>query len=835
MVVWKNTFPHDHKLHLSRHRRHLSRTPTPMRRKFIAALWLLLFSICLFFAFGVFAIEQGWVGNMPELKELQNPISKFASQVYTADGKLLGTWSRNENRVFVPKDSISSHVFHALVATEDARFYNHSGVDAKALARAIIKRGILGQRNAGGGSTITQQLAKQLYSTQAKSTLQRVLQKPVEWVIAVEIERYYTKDEIMTLYLNYFDFLHNAVGIKTAASVYFGKTPKELNINEAALLVGMCKNPSYFNPVREPERCRQRRNVVLQQMVKEGYLSADSCRMLSQEPLKLNFHRLDHKEGSATYLREYLRQILMADKPDRKKYKEWQRQQYYSDSIAWEDNPLYGWCKKNKKRNGEHYDIYTDGLKVHTTIDSRMQKYAEEAVFAHVARFLQPAFDKTRQASPSFPYSASLGQRTLTKILNRAMRQSERYRQMKAAGIDEMDIEKAFHTAVPMTVYSHHGDIDTIMTPLDSIRYYKSFLRAGLLSIDPATGMVKAYVGGLNYTHFQFDMAMVGRRQIGSTMKPFVYSLALEDDGYSPSSLISNARRSYGGWMPRNANHARAGEMVTLKWALSQSSNWATANLMYNIDPSGTRLARLLQNYGVENPSIHPSMALCLGPCEVSVAEMASAYTAFVNKGIRSMPLLVSRIEDNEGNILAEFTPRMNEVITEQTSYEMIDMMRAVIDHGTGRRLRYKHNLKGPIAGKTGTTNNNSDGWFVGYVPRLVTACWVGGDDRDIHFNSTSMGQGASMALPIWGIYMSRVYADPRLAYKQDEDFYMGEKSQAHPHDSLTLSHGVAPSAFLPDETPGEKKKAPSFSTPSGSNEEKTPSKNKVTVEKIFN
>ena len=392
-----------------------------MRRTFILTLWWLLLSFILLIALGIFMIERGWIGNMPDLKELQNPISKFASQAYTADGELLGTWSRNENRVFVVKDSISDHVFKALVATEDVRFYNHSGVDAKALMRAIVKRGVLGQRNAGGGSTITQQLAKQLYSEHAQSTLQRLFQKPVEWVIAVEIERYYTKEEIMTLYLNYFDFLHNAVGIKTAANVYFGKSARELTINEAALLVGMCKNPSYFNPVREGERCRQRRNVVLQQMVKAGYLDADSCARLSQEPLQLNFHQVDHKEGKATYLREYLRQILMADKPDKRNYRAWQMQQFYSDSLSWEQDPLYGWCKKNKKRDGENYDLYTDGLKVYTTIDSRMQQYAEEAVFKQVALNLQPAFNQAKRGSSTFPYSSKLSRKQIDNILNKAI------------------------------------------------------------------------------------------------------------------------------------------------------------------------------------------------------------------------------------------------------------------------------------------------------------------------------------------------------------------------------------------------------------------------------
>ena len=748
-----------------------------MRRKFIRILWSIFISIILFCALGVVCIEKGWIGYMPDLEELQSPISRYASQVITADGKLLGTWSRSENRVFVSYDSISPAVFEALVATEDARFYKHSGIDAKALGRAIIKRGILGQKNAGGGSTITQQLAKQLYSEAAKNVVQRLLQKPIEWVIAVEIERYYTKEEIMTLYLNYFDFLHNAVGIKTAANVYFSKSPKDLTVNDAALLVGMCKNPSYFNPIREPDRCLNRRNVVLQQMVKAGYLKKSEYASLSKEDLNLKFHRVDHKEGNATYLREYLRQILMADHPERKNYHEWQKQQFYTDSIAWANDPLYGWCKKNKKKDGSNYDIYTDGLKIYTTIDSRMQEFAEQSVYAHVAQELQPEFNKQQLTSPNFPFSENLTPAELQKILDRSIRQSERYRALKAAGVDESRIKDSFRVPTQMSVFTYHGEVDTIMTPLDSIKYYKSFLRSGLVSIDPANGHVKAYVGGLNYTHFQYDMAMQGRRQVGSTMKPFVYALAMEE-GYTPNDVVANVQRTYyvagQPWTPRNTSHARYGEMVTLKWGLSQSNNWVTAGLMYQVDQTGRKLKRYLESFGIVNPDIYPSISLCLGTCDITVAEMASAYTAFANKGFRCAPLIVTRIEDNEGNVLAEFTPRMNEVISEESSYHMIDMMRAVIDQGTGRRLRFRYELTGPIAGKTGTTNNNSDGWFVGYVPQLVTACWVGGEDRDIHFNNTQMGQGASAALPIWAYYMKKIYKTPALGYDPEKDFDIG-------------------------------------------------------------
>lgn len=771
-----------------------------MRRKFIRFLWYSLLSFIALSAFGVFCIERGWIGYMPDLEDINNPISRFASQVITADGKQLGTWSRSENRVFVDYDSISPYVFQALVATEDARFYQHSGIDARALGRAIVKRGILRQKNAGGGSTITQQLAKQLYSSTAHNTWQRLLQKPIEWVIAVEIERHYTKKEILTLYLNYFDFLHNAVGIKTAANVYFGKSPKDLTINEAALLIGMCKNPSYYNPIRNVERCLGRRNTVLEQMVKEDYLSEAEYQELSKEDIVLNFHRVDHKEGVGAYLREYLRQIMMAKKPNPDDYLSWQKSQYSADSLAWENDPLYGWCNKNKKKDGSNYDIYTDGLKIYTTIDSRMQQYAEQSVYQHVAQGLQPLFNRQKASSPNFPYSENLTKQQIQQIVNRSIKQCERYRVMKADGASDEEINEAFHTPTNMTVFSYHGDVDTIMTPVDSIKYYKSFLRSGLVSIDPSNGHIKAYVGGLNYTHFQYDMAMQGRRQVGSTMKPFVYAMAIENYGYTPDNHIYNGQRTYTvagvPWTPRNGSSACYGQMVSLKWGLTHSNNWVTAGLMYEIDPHGTNLVNFLGDFGITNPSIHPSLSLCLGTCDITVCEMASAYTAFVNKGLRCAPLLVSRIEDSEGNVVAEFAPRMNEVISEQSSYYMIDMMRSVIDHGTGVRLRSRYDMTGPIAGKTGTTNNNSDAWFVGYVPRLVTACWVGGEDRDIHFNNMALGQGSAAALPVWAYYMKHVFDDSTLDYDPDEEFDVGEDAVTTNGSSSSGEHSSQASEF---------------------------------------
>jgi len=719
------------------------------------------------------AIWNGWIGYMPPISELQNPINRFATQVYSADGKVIGTWNENrENRVCIPYNTLSPHLVHALVATEDIRFYDHSGIDFFALGRAFIKRGLLGRASAGGGSTITQQLAKQLYSEKAHSTLERLLQKPIEWVIAVKLERHYTKEEIIALYLNYFDFLHNAVGIKTAANTYFNKEPKDLNVTEAATLIGLCKNPSFFNPVRYPDRSKERRNVVLAQMVKAGYLSDAECSQYAEEPLALNFHRTDHKDGTATYFREFLRQYLMAKRPDKSNYPEWNKSQYVYDSIAWVNDPLYGWCNKNTKKNGEPYNIYTDGLKVYTSIDSRMQQYAEDAVYRHLARFLQPAFSKENRMKPNAPFTNQLTAAQVRSILNRSITQSDRYRNMKAAGYSEEEIRKAFRTPTDMAVFTYHGDIDTVMTPLDSIRYYKSFLRTGFVSMDPKNGLVKAYVGGMDFTHFQYDMATEGRRQVGSTIKPFLYSLAMEN-GFSPCDEAPNVQQTYTvagrSWTPRNTSRSRYGQMVTLKWGLAQSNNWISAYLMSKLNPQ--QFVGLLRSYGFYNPDIHPSLALALGPCEASVCEMVSAYTVFANHGIRCAPMFVTKIEDNEGNVIASFQPRMNEVISEASANKMLVELQAVVNEGTARRLRFKYNFKGEIGGKTGTTNRNSDAWLMGFTPELVSGCWVGGEDRDIHFDSMSMGQGATMALPIWAYFMQKVFADHRLGYTQSATF----------------------------------------------------------------
>ena len=777
-----------------------------MIRKIIIALWILFALVVVAVATVFISISEGWIGYMPPVEELENPNYKFATEIFSEDGKVMGTFSvEKNNRVYSSYSDLSPHIINALIATEDVRFPKHSGIDAKALTRAIIKRGLLGQESAGGGSTISQQLAKQLFTKEvASNTLQRLLQKPIEWVIAVKLERYYTKEEILTLYLNKFDFLNNAVGIKTAAYTYFGCEPKDLKIEQAAMLIGMCQNPSRYNPVSRNQKIRDnslgRRNVVLSQMCKAGYITTAERDSLQALPLKLTYNRVDHKEGLATYFREYLRMIMTASKPDKSNYRGWQMQKFYEDSIAWETDPLYGWCKKNKKKDGTNYNIYTDGLKIYTTIDSRMQQYAEEAVSEHLGETLQPQFFKEKVGRKIAPYARALPASKVEDLLNRAMKQSGRYNVMKGAGASEEEIRKAFNKPEEMTVFSWAGPKDTIMTPMDSIRYYKHFLRTGFMSMDPMNGHVKAYVGGPDYVNFKYDMAMVGRRQVGSTIKPYLYTLAMED-GFSPCDQVRHVEQTLitetgEPWTPRNANNKRYGEMVTLKWGLANSDNWISAYLINKVTPQA--LVRLIHSFGVRNKDIPAVYSLSLGACEISVGEMVSAYTAFVNKGVRVSPLFVTRIEDSEGNVIATFTPQMNEVISLSSAYKMLVMLRAVINEGTGGRVR-RYGITADMGGKTGTTNDNSDAWFMGITPSLVSGCWVGGDERDIHFGAMSNGQGAAAALPIWAKYMKKVYDDPNLGYSQKQTFDLPEGFDPCGDDSELPDEGFIEESGLDD------------------------------------
>ena len=740
------------------------------KKKFLIWFWSIvglgILSIVLVFVL----IAKGALGYLPPLEELQNPKNNFAAEVISSDMQLLGRYYRNENRVGVNYDEISPYMIDALVATEDVRYYDHSGIDLKSLLRAIAKMG-----KAGGGSTLTQQLAKQLWSPTANNIFERALQKPIEWVIATKLERLYSKEEILTMYLNQFDFLYNAVGIKSAAQVYFSTTPADLKLEEAAMLVGMCKNPSMYNPRRRPERALNRRNTVLDQMCKYNYITQQVCDSLQALPIELKYQSVDHKQGLAPYFREYLRQVLTAKEPKRSNYSEWNKEQYDIDMRQWNENPLYGFCNKNKKPDGSPYDLYQDGLRIYTTIDSRMQRYAEEAVSEHM-QDLQKTFFREKRKKSYAPFAQELSKEEIDGIMTRSMRQTDRYRALKKQGMNEADIKQVFNTPINMRVFSYNGLIDTLMSPLDSIRWNKHFLRCGFMSMDAHSGAVKAYVGGPNFAHFQYDMVNTGRRQVGSTIKPYLFTLAMDVGMWPCDSVVNDSVTLIDGngvrWTPRDDHTQNQGEMVTLNWGLEKSSNWITAYLMSLFTPE--QLVKLMRSFGIEGP-LDPVVSICLGPCELSVKEMVDAYTTFPNKGIRVEPLYVTRIEDNNGNILATFTPKTYEIISETTSYKMIYMLRNVMDHGTGVRARFRYGLKAQMGGKTGTSQNHSDGWFVGFTPSLVSGVWVGGEDRSIHFDNMSAGQGANMALPIWAIYMQKVYADEELGYDNAEAFDVPE------------------------------------------------------------
>lgn len=743
-------------------------------KRIVIALWAIFLLGIASIAVIFLLISTGKIGYMPDIRDLENPIDKYASQVYSSDGILLGTYSQaKNNRIYSDFSELPDVLVKALVATEDERFYNHSGVDAYALARVIGKTLFLQQSSGGGGSTITQQLAKQLYSPPVKNFKDRALQKPIEWVIAARLERYYTKEEIINLYLSKFDFLNNAVGIKSAAQVYFNKLPKDLKIEEAATLVGMCQNPSYYNPIRKDriERTRIRRNVVLFQMHENGYLTRQEYDSLKLLPLVTDYRKADHKDGLAPYMREYLRLTMSAKKPDKSKYAGWQEEQYKTDSTNWENNPLYGWCNKNQKPDGSNYNLGTDGLRIYTTIDSRMQQYAEEAMTEHMSKTVQPAFDRQNKNRIKVPFSVEARPR-YDDILNRLMKQTDRYKNMKKEGRSEAEILDSFKKPVEMKVFSWKGEIDTTMTPLDSIIYHISYLRSGFMAMDTHTGHVKAYVGGIDFKYFQYDMVNSGRRQIGSTVKPFLYSLSMEE-GMTPCDEMLHVQQTLKTetgqeWTPRNSNQKRIGEMVTIKWGLQNSDNWVTAYLMGKTSPYS--FARLLKSFGITG-KIDPVVSMCLGSQDVSVSEMAGAYTAFANKGIRATPLYVTRIEDSRGNVISTFTSELHEVFGERTYMKMLDMLQAVIDGGTGYRAR-RMGVEGPLGGKTGTTQKNSDGWFVGFSPQISAACWVGGEDTGIHFDNMGDGQGAAVALPIFSIFLKKVYDDRTIKeYKPDAEF----------------------------------------------------------------
>lgn len=741
-------------------------------KKIVKGLWVAFGSVVVFLVALFSLINAGFIGYLPPIEDLQNPIDKYASQVYSSDGVFLGTFSMDkENRIYSDFDDLPSYLIEGLIATEDARFYSHSGIDVRGLGRAVFKT-LTGQK-VSGGSTISQQLAKQLYSPRAKTVVERILQKPIEWVIAVKLERHYTKDEIINLYLNKYDFSYNAVGIESAARVYFNKEPKDLKIEEAAVLVGMCNNSSLYNPRTRPELTQQRRNIVFAQMEKYGYITSAQRDTLRQLPLELDFKRSSHTAGLAPYFREYLRITMGAKKPEKSNYQSWQMEQYVRDSVSWETDALYGWCNKNKKPDGSSYNLGADGLKIYTTIDSRMQQYAEEAMEEHMSKDIQPKFDKEKKGRSYAPYARSFS-KEVDGLLKKAIKVTDRYRHHKKDGMSDEEIYKVFQQPANMTVFSWKGEIDTVMTPLDSIRYHKGILRSGFMAMDVHTGYVKAYVGGIDYKYFKYDMVNQGRRQVGSTIKPFLYTLAMEE-GFTPCDEMLHVEqvqydengREY---RPKNSNAQRVGEMVTIKWGLQASDNWVTAYLMGKTSPYTFR--QMLYSFGLTG-RIDPVISMALGTPEVSVAEMTAAYSAFANKGVRANARYVTRIEDSYGNVIADdvFLPMHNEVFSQGAYVKMIDMLQGVVDGGTGSRVRRIYGLTAPMGGKTGTTNDNSDGWFVGFTPKLSAATWVGGEDYPIHFDRTADGQGASTALPIFGLFMKKVYADTELGYTQSDQF----------------------------------------------------------------
>jgi len=722
-----------------------------------------------------YGVSEGWFGFMPSFEELENPKSDLATEVISSDNVLLGKYY-HQNRTYVTYEELSPNLVNALIATEDVRFYDHSGIDLRGLGR-VFKGVITGNTSAGGGSTITQQLAKMLFPRERnQNAIQLVFRKFREWVIAVKLERSYTKEEIITMYFNKFDFLNLAVGIKSASQIYFNTTPAELTQEQAAMLVGMAKNPALFNPLRRKERTRKRRNVVLYQMQKYDFIDRTAYDTLKLKPLVLDFVRSDHKEGLATYYREHLRMLMTAHKPKKKNYPSWDKGRYHLDLDQWNNNPLYGWCNKNFKTDGSSYDIYRDGIRIITTLDSRLQRYAEEAVKEHLALNLQPDFDKEKNDKVHPPFSNDLNEEEVKRNILLTMRRSERYRVMKKAKKSEDEILEAFDKPEKMKIFTWKGVKDTTMTPKDSIYYYKGFFRAGFMSMNPHNGHVKAYVGGPDYTHFMYDMVSRGKRQVGSTIKPILYTLAMEN-GLNPCDKVPNVPQTFvlgdgTPWSAKNSYRKREGEMVTLKWGLAHSVNNISGWVLKQF--SEKAVVKMAKKMGIKS-YIAPVPSLFLGTAEITLREMVGAYSTFANKGLYNEPIIVSRIEDKYGNTISEFKAPEREVIKEKTAYQMLKLLQGVVRQGTGIRLRYRYRLLNAIGGKTGTTQNHSDGWFMGVTPDLVSGAWVGAEDRAIHFQTIRLGQGANMALPIWALYMKKAYNDKTLNIsKRDFDVPRG-------------------------------------------------------------
>jgi len=743
------------------------KTPTAVK-----CFWIVIVSPVALILLLLLLIGLGVFGKLPTFEELENPKSNLATEIYSEDGALLGSFFI-QNRTYVDYEDLSPSLVAALVATEDVRFYSHSGIDFIALARVAVRTIGLGQGQ-GGGSTISQQVAKNLYprDTVNRNPIARkaklVISKLKEWITAVMLEHNYTKEEILTMYLNTMEYGSNAFGIKSAARTFFNKTPDELNVQEAAMLVGVVNAPTRYSPVRNPERAMARRNLVIDRMRQKGYLNRAQCDSIQALPIELDYQPISHNAGTGTYFREMLRLVMTSPKPTRNQFlQEWDYEQAVEQ---WENNPLYGWCLKNQKSDGSEYNLYRDGLKIYTTINATMQEYAEEALEGHLSEKLQPEMD--RQVKRNKRLFNNLSQEEIDRVMLNAIRQTDRYRELKGDGKTMDEIMADFKKAVPMKVFSYQGERDTVMSPYDSILYHKQFLRASFVAIDPSTGYVKAYVGGPNYRYFKYDMVKQGKRQVGSTIKPFIYSFAVDQLNCTPCTLVPNrpvtiATETGDAWQPKEAGKVVYDDKPRqLQWGLANSRNNYSAWIMKQAgNPSA--VADYIHKMGIHS-YIDPVYALCLGTPDFSLFELVGAYGTFANRGVFIEPIFVTRIEDRHGNVLATFTPASHDAIGEQTAYTMLGMLKNVLN-GTAGRLRWIYNFKGEMGGKTGTSQNNSDAWFVGVTPKIVAGAWVGAEDRSVHLISGA--DGARSALPIYGNFMTQVYANPSLGLSQSDLF----------------------------------------------------------------
>ena len=746
------------------------------KKKLIKWFWI-LFSAPILFAVGMIGLVWAFA-DIPSFEELEDPDSKLATQVIAEDGEILTTF-HIENRSYVSFGELSPNLVNAAVATEDVRFYGHSGIDFRSLARVIFKTILGGNSSQGGGSTLTQQLAKTLYPREdvssripGMSKVKMVWIKLKEWVTAVKLERSYTKDEIMTMYMNQVFFGSNAYGIKAAAQTFFGKSPIDLTVEEAATLVGMVNKPTRYNPAINPDKSLVRRNFVISQMEKAGFLTEAQKDSIQQIPIQLSYQIQDHNAGLGPYFRDMLRRTMNAKEPKRSSYA--QHEDYVVDSLQWADNAFYGWLNKNTKADGSKYNLDRDGLRIYTTINYKMQKYAEEAVAEHLGKDLQKSFWRDMRWKKNKPFSDDVDDKTVEMLMKQARRWSDRYRIMKNDGASDAEIWKSFSVPTKMRVFSWNkqGYIDTVMTPDDSIRYYKSHLRAAFMAIEPHTGHIKAYVGGPNYRYFKYDNVRQGKRQVGSTIKPYLYTLAMQE-GMSPCDKVVNVPQTFlvqdTTWTPKSTDKDEwIGQTVTLKWGLTKSSNNISAYLMKQYGPHA--MADMMRKMGI-GCHIDETYSLCVGSADIAVYDMVAAYNTFPSRGVYVTPIFVTRIEDNDGNVLGEFTNPKREAVSDYTAYLMANLMQGVVNSGTGVRLRAKYGLKGEIAGKTGTTNDQSDGWFIGYTPSLTAGVWVGAEDRQVHFESLALGGGSNMALPIWGLFMQKVLADGNLGVYETDRF----------------------------------------------------------------